>query len=107
MRVVESVVLKPEGNVYEAMLASKSTAASDGGRALEKFGCGGEMGFFSPTEKALYTGRISPPGACSFPGCTHPLHGSGLCDGHRNQLRRGVPLTPLRPPRRKPKAGAA
>jgi putative transposase len=67
-------------------------------------GCGGAMEEFSPTEKALYTRRINSAGACSFPGCKHPLHGSGLCDGHRNQLRRGVPLTPLRAPRRKPKA---
>ena len=96
----------PEG--YEVSLTLRNeTAALAGGRSLFSDGCGGPMDQFSPTEKALYTRRINPCGACSFPSCDRPLHGAGLCDGHRNQVRRGVPLTPLRPPRRKPKADAA
>jgi len=78
-----------------------------GRKVCFKVGCGGEMDQFSPTEKPLYTRKINPSGACNFPGCDHPLHGAGLCDGHRNQLRRGVPLSPLRPPRRKTKTEAA
>ena len=35
---------------------------------------------------------------CSFPGCTHSIHGKTLCMGHYAQHKRGVVLTPLRPP---------
>jgi hypothetical protein len=104
--VVEPVTLTPTGDGYEVSLTLKNETAAlaAGGRStLLSESCGGAMEWFSPTEKPLYTRRISPPGACSFPGCRHPPHGSGLCDGHRQQLRRDVPLTPLRPPRRKPK----
>lgn len=35
--------------------------------------------------------------ACSFGECERPAVSQGLCTSHRNQARRGRPLTPLRP----------
>lgn len=35
--------------------------------------------------------------ACRFPGCTLPVHGYGHCKTHRQQVRRGKPLTPIAP----------
>ena len=34
---------------------------------------------------------------CTFKGCLHPREGSELCTGHRKQVQRGKPLTPLTP----------
>jgi hypothetical protein len=43
-RVVESMVLKPVGDEYEATLALRnSTAAIAGGRGGDKNGCGGRI----------------------------------------------------------------
>lgn len=36
---------------------------------------------------------------CSFEGCDRPRYGHGLCNGHWQQRRRGVPLSTFRPPR--------
>ncbi len=36
---------------------------------------------------------------CKFEQCMKPAHSKGLCNGHRWQVRRGQPLTPLRPRR--------
>jgi hypothetical protein len=33
---------------------------------------------------------------CSFPGCTNPIDSKGLCNSHRRQQRKGLPLQPLR-----------
>ena len=32
---------------------------------------------------------------CTFPGCDRELHGHGYCKTHRQQQRRGKPLTPI------------
>lgn len=36
---------------------------------------------------------------CSFPVCSNPVKGLGLCQGHYAQRRKGRDLTPLRPRR--------
>lgn len=39
---------------------------------------------------------------CEFPDCGRMVHSRGLCNGHRNQRRRGENLRPLREQRSKP-----
>jgi hypothetical protein len=77
---------------YEARGAlNTNPAALSDGRVSANASCGGLMDGFSPTEEALYTRRINPSCACSFPGCDRPLHGAGLCDGHRTRSGGGCP----------------
>lgn len=38
---------------------------------------------------------------CTFDGCPNDEEQAGLCAGHRKQLQRGKPLTPLQPKSRK------
>ena len=100
------------------------------GAVVSSVGCGGRIQhFLETTPKGIgvrYRGRIfrnrvvrdlrrrlvaglpaaegaCSPERCSFPGCNRPNHAHGLCDGHRNQLRRGVALSTLQPPRRRPR----
>jgi len=57
-RVVESVVLKPAGDEYEATLALRNyTAAIAGGRVGDKVGCGGAIGESSATANPAFRRR--------------------------------------------------
>ncbi len=35
------------------------------------------------------------PSKCEFDGCENYIHAHGLCGGHEQQMKRGVPLAPL------------
>ena len=45
---------------------------------------------FSCTGNFVILRQIGERGRCQYPGRGHLLHGQGLCDVHRNQLRRGM-----------------
>jgi len=95
----------PKGVHYRLETTLKiEPAALAGGRFVPEVSgnvsCGGLRWEFSSAPKPVILKRIGERRRCRYPGCGHFQHGHGLCDGHRNQLRRGVELSPLQPPRR-------